>query len=473
MNTNTRKPREHGFQLPLSSSQVASWVCYLLLFLGFWLVLFPSLGSEKLWIAIIWNFVWLVFNLLFIRCSLIKHVLPISEHDPDGFLCRDCSARVKVNSKHCGFCNRCRTDFDHHCRFLNTCITSANYIYFILGVFFLFLLNVATTIISVFILTGITSNDGKPLDELKKFYGLESVNKIAIFVIHGLIIFINFGILVFTSFLLGMHLAFMVRGISTYEFILYRRDVKYREQPALQQDPYLEQYNKIGANVPNDDIPYEVEVEQQVALNVVGDNFIPETEETAVNKYYGDSNQQEDVEININEVEVNKDDRINNYEMHKDEYKADESENNKYTSHIKLDDKNTTGSIRKASPRPSYRKAHTGISDSLMRERSKPTGVNIKKKQTQINKESDEQNIIAPPKTPARNETEQNARRKVIKHKYLSPLEVSHGESSSSISPFEYSNTHTLSDIYIDTAGSDVSSLVIESESSNNFVIIK
>ena len=41
--------------------------------------------------------------------------------------CKVCASNVGANSKHCGECNKCISDFDHHCQWLNNCIGKDNY----------------------------------------------------------------------------------------------------------------------------------------------------------------------------------------------------------------------------------------------------------------------------------------------------------------------------------------------------------
>lgn len=45
--------------------------------------------------------------------------------------CNICKTSVIEGTKHCGFCNRCTTGFDHHCRWVSNDIGRFNYIQFI------------------------------------------------------------------------------------------------------------------------------------------------------------------------------------------------------------------------------------------------------------------------------------------------------------------------------------------------------
>lgn len=45
--------------------------------------------------------------------------------------CQHCDCLVNCNAKHCRFCDKCSTNFDHHCTYLNNCIGHSNYNSFI------------------------------------------------------------------------------------------------------------------------------------------------------------------------------------------------------------------------------------------------------------------------------------------------------------------------------------------------------
>lgn len=58
----------------------------------------------------------------------------------DGF-CQICLIPVDEKAKHCRRCQRCISGFDHHCDWLNLCIGDKNYIFFIIFLNELLLLN--------------------------------------------------------------------------------------------------------------------------------------------------------------------------------------------------------------------------------------------------------------------------------------------------------------------------------------------
>lgn len=124
-------------------------------------------------------------------------------------VCDKCGFLVNGTSKHCAICNRCVLRFDHHCKWLNNCIGSINYRMFI-------------CLVLVFIF-----NQGV----LFAFSGLAFVETEA--AVSGGIIaalsFVSSSSLV--SFLAAVWLAIThaylaYRGITTYEYIVARRNKK-------------------------------------------------------------------------------------------------------------------------------------------------------------------------------------------------------------------------------------------------------
>ncbi|XP_025017046.1 uncharacterized protein LOC107362182 isoform X2 [Tetranychus urticae] len=48
-------------------------------------------------------------------------------HVIENQFCYICEVTVGSRSKHCSVCNKCVSDFDHHCKWLNNCVGGANY----------------------------------------------------------------------------------------------------------------------------------------------------------------------------------------------------------------------------------------------------------------------------------------------------------------------------------------------------------
>ena len=119
--------------------------------------------------------------------------------------CTVCNSYVSKSTKHCGSCNRCVERFDHHCKWLNNCIGSKNYrtfIYLIISV----LVNQLILLICECIL-------------------LENADT---FMLQVLIfdLILNALLIVLIGYLLCMHIFLRIKGMTTYQYIQFKRKQK-------------------------------------------------------------------------------------------------------------------------------------------------------------------------------------------------------------------------------------------------------
>ena len=133
-----------------------------------------------------------------------------------GNFCRLCFKYVKEKSRHCKICNKCVCGFDHHCSLLNNCIGENNYMYFIK-----LLISSLSLSLSVFIFSFLLT--------VRIAYKIEKISNpklLSIQVILGLNILtliLTFTIILSICSLLLLHLYLKYLGLTTYEYILSKR----------------------------------------------------------------------------------------------------------------------------------------------------------------------------------------------------------------------------------------------------------
>ena len=148
------------------------------------------------------------------------------------FYCTNCDAHVQDKSKHCKRCNRCVSNFDHHCKWVNNCIGGRNYKLFLAMIFSVFV----SCGIFCFIVGYFTDTIARQ-DDLEKFlehsWGFFEKKERIFQILLGFVwvfggittifVILDFNLILF-------HLWLIRRGITTYEYILERRD---EETPRL------------------------------------------------------------------------------------------------------------------------------------------------------------------------------------------------------------------------------------------------
>ena len=140
---------------------------------------------------------------------------------PSLTFCSLCNSLVPSLSKHCSHCNRCISGFDHHCKWLNNCIGAKNYPYFAV---FLLTLNLlfAQSLIFDAILLYFCVSDGN----LLSFYEIFDCKNAVYVGILSILALISLVILICVLQLSLFHVWLRFKGLTTYEFILKRREMR-------------------------------------------------------------------------------------------------------------------------------------------------------------------------------------------------------------------------------------------------------
>ena len=134
--------------------------------------------------------------------------------------CRICRSVVMEGSKHCAKCDKCVEGFDHHCEWLNTCVGKSNYRMFFILTTFMTLAYLMKTLIAAYLICIILRNNGN-LD-VPEWYAEKNQEKY-------LILIICFSVkdpivLVVLMNLLAFHIYLKIRGITTYEYLMGKKN---------------------------------------------------------------------------------------------------------------------------------------------------------------------------------------------------------------------------------------------------------
>lgn len=228
--------RKNGFSIPLNGQQVGSWVVSMFNLLMSAVIFMPTLPLESQV-----NYNQVAFGIIFYFSQFFVIVLAviatgINPADPfikdklksnepiecevGQSICTICNSTIGALSKHCGACNKCIENFDHHCKWLNNCIGIQNYKYFI-ALLWSLLINILTLIIFSIILFSEYQNNFNDFDK--------RVNNPQVYIAFVAITFVvSLIILIGCSYLISFHTYLKCKGISTFDYILMKREKQER-----------------------------------------------------------------------------------------------------------------------------------------------------------------------------------------------------------------------------------------------------
>ena len=221
----TPRPKDHGCQCPIHMAQVFSFIGYFILLIGFWTLVFPSLGVSELEVGI-----GISYNLLCLACLALVLLVTLDRHkyneeDLNGLsmkYCGICDKNINIDSKHCRICDKCRQHYDHHCFFFNNCVSKKGKLLFIAALLSLFLLALYSILLGVYVIMAMPLDDYSTLRYARSFYN-STIETYEWYLPNSVYIMVAFGIVLHSSYLSGFHLAITSRNMYTWEFWDYYR----------------------------------------------------------------------------------------------------------------------------------------------------------------------------------------------------------------------------------------------------------
>lgn len=137
-----------------------------------------------------------------------------------GVFCSFCLKFVDISSKHCKVCNKCVLNFDHHCTVINNCIGGPNYRYFIYLLVSVICQQVCVILFTALFLVNLFKSKMQSI----KVSSYKRLSPEAIAFSNFLSLLLNVVILASSLALLIMHAYLKMKGITTYQYIIKKRN---------------------------------------------------------------------------------------------------------------------------------------------------------------------------------------------------------------------------------------------------------
>lgn len=201
-------PRLHGFEKPLSPGQPVVWFLVIFSLVVFASLVAPALVDDvKLLITscVLYGLLYAVATICFFHAS---------HRDPGTAVEGD---REEAGTKHCWICKKWVKDFDHHCPYLNVCIGRNNY-----HSFFVLTCSTLAGFTLQLVLAGWVAGVVYPSNVGLKNPRVSLVG-LVLLSIGSIVPFIGWWAI---AILFVFHVYLWFTGLTTYEWILNRRDAK-------------------------------------------------------------------------------------------------------------------------------------------------------------------------------------------------------------------------------------------------------
>lgn len=164
-----------------------------------------------------------------------------SEQQPSEegmFFCSLCEVEVLQHSKHCRVCDKCVDGFDHHCRWLNNCIGKRNYKRFFILMASAVLLLIMQWLVGALVLILCFMKRGELSGQIVSKLG-SSFSTAAFVVVVVTCTLLAMIATIPLSQLLCFHILLIIKGISTYDYIVALREQEEQQEHVEHQSPQM------------------------------------------------------------------------------------------------------------------------------------------------------------------------------------------------------------------------------------------
>eukprot|EP00457_Paulinella_chromatophora_P002513 gb/GEZN01002518.1/.p1 GENE.gb/GEZN01002518.1/~~gb/GEZN01002518.1/.p1 ORF type:complete len:744 (+),score=77.01 gb/GEZN01002518.1/:109-2340(+) len=244
----TKCRRKHGLQRPLHPYQILVWVVFgvcVLLHCTLVLPFYPVDTASFSVGTLIYVSLFIIGLIAFVRTSLCDPSAkgPLATSGTDANQCKTCRVIMLPETKHCSLCDKCVERFDHHCIYLNTCVGKKNYRSFFLTINCLTFLLADQVVMLLIWLIHNFQHDPKYVAALEASR-LVAVMHLAIAAGTGFIPVISFGLVLS---LVAFHTLIQVMGVTTYQWIIRRRNRKHNREIAKSGENDTSMFGEHGA----------------------------------------------------------------------------------------------------------------------------------------------------------------------------------------------------------------------------------
>ena len=168
-----------------------------------------------------------------------------SPSDSPPPLCAQCGAAQSPGTKHCYVDGRCVSGFDHHCAYLNTCVGERNYPLFFTFVSFVSALMLFQLFVSLWLLAHYQHDEYRRAVESSRLS-----HPLAWLILLTLLTVLPLLCLASISSLQCFHCYLVGSGLTTYQFIVRRRQLMQQRWESAQAQQWQAQGRAAGADGP-------------------------------------------------------------------------------------------------------------------------------------------------------------------------------------------------------------------------------